>query len=324
MTEGIRSSPDGICGEEEAVIRHYNQTDYSDFWAGGGKYLLDEWEKKLIQCLVPNEPGWFIDIGCGYGRLLSTYAYPNRRIVLLDCALNLLQEASQRYPQDSIHFIAADVYQLPFRDHVFAGGLCVRLFHHINAPRLFLDEISRVFCRGGKVVCSYSNKRNILRLLKRGTKALKRDHEPYGAMVFGTHPGYFAQLCREAAFRTECTRGTGFFDQLFRLSKSTDRVLRNRPMLGRGISAIEAVADGTLGRMNLAPLNFALLSREGGPGTSAAPVNSPPQLNDILACPCCRRPDLSEGSEGYTCVACGRVYPKRGRIIDFRVDGQRA
>lgn len=324
MTEGIRSSPDGICGEEKAVICDYNQTDYSDFWAGCGKCLLDEWEKKLVRRLVPDDPGWFIDIGCGYGRLLSTYAYPNRQVVLLDYAFNLLQEASQRYPQDSVHFIAADVYHLPFRDHVFACGLCVRLFHHINAPRLFLDEISRVFCRGGKVVLSYSNKRNLLRVLKRGTKALRHDHEQYRTMVFGTHPRYFAELCQDAAFHTECTRGTGFFDQLFRLSKSTHQLLRDRPMLGRGISVIESVADGTLGRMNLAPVNFALLSREGGPGTSATPVEVPQHLNDILACPCCRSPDLSEESENYTCAVCGKAYPKRGRIIDFRVDGQRA
>jgi len=314
----LQSPAEKTIVKETASICDYNKTSYSKFWTSPSKSLLDKKERRIIRNLIPPVSGWFVDLGCGYGRLLPTYMNLNRQIVLVDYALNLLEESSQRYSQDGIYFIAADVYHLPFRDNVFDCGLSVRLFHHINAPQSFLNEVTRIFRKGARLVLSYSNKRNMLRIFKHGAKAFRHDHEEYSEMLFGTHPGYFAELCRNAAFRIERTRGTGFLDQFFRVNSSFDHLLGRMRFLALPISIVEDIASWTLGRMNLAPLHFASLCKESGAETSSVELKRPQNLIEILACPCCRSINLSELEKNYTCLDCGKIYPRRGRIIDFR------
>lgn len=318
MTERLQTLPRDSLEKEEAIIRDYNETSYSEFWVSPSRLVLDRKEKRIIRNLIPSLPGWFVDLGGGYGRLIPTYMNSNRQIVLVDYALNLLEEASQRYSQDSIHLIAADVYHLPFRDNVFDCGLSVRLFHHINAPQSFLNEVTRIFREGAVFVLSYSNKRNMLRILRHGAKAFTHDHEEFSEMLFGTHPKYFAELCRNAAFRIERTRGTGFLDPFFRVKSSFDHLLSRMKFLALPVSIIEDIAGWTLGRMNLAPLNFASLSKDSEAKTSSVELEHPQNLIEILACPRCRSINLNEREKDYACLDCGKLYPRRGRIIDFR------
>lgn len=305
--------------KKTATIRDYNQTDYSRFWTGFSRLLLDKKEQRIVQRLIPPAPGWFVDLGCGYGRFLPTYINSNRKIVLVDYALNLLEEAANKYSQESIYFIAADVYHLPFCDNVFDCGLSVRLFHHIDAPRSFLHEISRVFREGASIVLSYSNKRNLLRILKHGLKALRHDHEQYGEMLFGTHPVYFDKLCKNEKFVVNTTRGTGFLDQIFRPMASLDQLFDRMPFLSQPLLIIEDIIDFTFGRLHLLPNHFALLNKKSEKKISSVDFEFYQNLIEILACPSCQSSHLTKQEKTYTCSDCGKAYPICGRIIDFRL-----
>jgi len=321
MSEMSNSPVETSLEREDEVIRDYSQEDYRKFWTGPGKTFLHKTECKIIQEILPPSSKWFVDIGCGYGRLLPTYVDSHRQIVLVDYAVNALEIASQRYCQENIHFIAANAYHLPFRDEVFSVGLCVRLFHHMKAPQSFLNEFARIFHEGSSAIVSYSNKRNLLRILRYGLRCFRRDHEEVDELLFITHPAYFAALSRNAGFGVQCTRATGSSDQILRLGSFFDRLLGRMPFFILPVALTENIVDRTLGLIGLAPLHFALLRKETGTGKSSSEFGRQVNLIDILACPYCSSTNLREQEKGFTCLGCGRIFPRRGKIFDFRCEG---
>src|SRR5205085_6553252 len=143
---------------------------------------------------------WFVDVGAGYGRLYPLYARPDRRVVLVDYAVNLLEVAAEKLGDADVAFVAANAYHLPFRAGSFAAGISIRTFHHMAQPHQFLDELGRVLRRGAHAVLEYSNKRNLLRMARYGPSSLRRDHEHWGELLFGTHPDHLRQLASSAGF----------------------------------------------------------------------------------------------------------------------------
>jgi SAM-dependent methyltransferase len=207
--------------------------------------------------------------------------------------------------EKDIFFIAANAYHLPFKDEVFDAGITIRTFHHMNLPKEFFQEFSRVLQPRSEVLFEYSNKRNIMRLLKTGTRSLRKDHEEYAEWQFGTHPAYLENIANEAGLKVKRTMGTGFFPRFL-----TEKTLFLEPILG----ILETIFDFTLGRIGLAPMNFARLWKNSGAGITENPGS---ELSDILKCPACRG-DVEEISEGFRCISCARLFPKNGKVIDFR------
>jgi Methyltransferase domain len=268
--------------------------------------------------MLPSDPGWFVDVGCGYGRLLPVYRRPGRQLVLVDYAVNLLEMAAETHGTEQIFYVAADAYKTPFRDEVFRAGLCVRTFHHMNAPRAFLNEFARIIGKGSSVVLSYSNKRNLFRILKHGRRSFRRNHEEYEEMLFGTHPDYFAKISDSAGFSVQRVRGTGFVDQVLTASGSLEGLLNKMPFLRPPLAWGERIADFAISGMGLAPLSFALLRKETGNGNISGKDSQGRNFIDILACPSCRAPKLKEKLREVACSGCGSAFPKIGNIFDFR------
>lgn len=299
------------------VVRDYNEDDYREFWQGSSRSILDRLEQRLLARLLPDARGWFLDLGAGFGRLAPVYSIPGRRAVLVDYAVNLLEMAARdgagSGDGDDRHFVAANAYKLPFRDGVFDAGLCVRVFHHINAPESFLGEFSRVFRGGSQAVLSYSNKRNLLRMVGKGRTAFVRDHEAFDDMLFGTHPRHFRALAEGAGFTVRATEGVGFLDQMVRNVPALDRLIAGNRGVRAVVEVLEIVASLTLGRLGVAPIHLSRLEKRQAPG---APPGA--GLMDILACPRCRHPALEEGQGEIVCPSCARAFPKLGRILDLR------
>jgi ubiquinone/menaquinone biosynthesis C-methylase UbiE len=293
------------------VIKDYNGRDYRTVWSHGARAdFEDQFETELIRRLLSPEPGWLIDVGAGYGRLYPVVARPGRTIVMVDYALNLLEIAAATYrDRDDVHFVAANAYHLPFGDGVFSVGLSNRTYHHMAHPELFLTEFARVMRTSSHVALEYSNKRNVLRVLRYGRKSLRADHEHYGELLFGTHPQLFAEYAKSAGFEVTTTFGTGFFSRLL--------VDQTKAAYGALVTA-EKLADGTLGRMDLAPMHFVDLRRVGDAKT---PTSVPGTLADILRCPACRG-SLDEAPGGLECNACRRQFPRVGHVLDLRHVGE--
>jgi ubiquinone/menaquinone biosynthesis C-methylase UbiE len=294
------------------VIKDYNERDYRTVWAHGARSdFEDQFETALLERLLSSDPGWLIDLGAGYGRLYPIYARPDRAVVMVDYAVNLLEIAAETYgDQPNVHFIAANAYHLPFRPAVFSVGLSNRTFHHMAHPELFLDELARVMRPDSHVALEYSNKRNALRVMRYGRRSLREDHEHYGQLLYGTHPRTFSRLAESAGFEVGDTFGTGFFSRF--LFERTKRAYRP-------LAAAENVADASLGRLDLAPMHFVDLRRQNG--VEPAPEAGIESLAEILQCPVCAG-DLTEADGGLACPACQRQFPRVGPVLDLRHVGE--
>jgi ubiquinone/menaquinone biosynthesis C-methylase UbiE len=302
----VHSKPEEEEFAESEVIKDYTERDYRTVWQKPRAKFENRFEGQIIAQMMPAKLGWFIDLGGGYGRLYPQYAREGRKVVLVDYATNLLHMAEKEYgSKKDIFFIAANAYHLPFKDEVFDAGTTIRTFHHMNLPEKFFQELARVFRPKSEVLFEYSNKRNILRIFKRGRRSLRKDHEEYSEWQFGTHPAYVKNTANEVGFGVEKTMGTAFFPRYL-----TEKTLFLEPILG----VVETIFDLTLGRIGLAPMNFARLCKR-----SAAEITETPgsKLSDILKCPACRG-DVQEINEGFRCISCARLFPKNGQVIDFR------
>jgi SAM-dependent methyltransferase len=284
-------------------IKDYNETDYSTVWQGAEAAFSGRFESALAERLLSDAPGWFMDLGAGYGRLYPLYARPGRKVVMVDYAANLLEGAAAAYRgEPDVHFVAANAYHLPFRDRVFAAGISIRTFHHMASPQTFLDEVGRVLRGGAHFLLEYSNKRNLPRIARFGGRSLRRDHEEYAELLFGTHPALFAELASAAGLRVEQALGTGFFSRF-----ATD----GEGGVNAALSALESGADALLG--SLAPMTFAdLVCTDPAPGDAVGG-----ELLDILGCPACRGA-LGDTDEGVRCESCGTAFRRSGRVLDLR------
>ncbi len=290
-------------GPSKEVIKDYNGRDYRTVWQKPHAAFEDRFEGGLTKRLLTDAPGWFIDIGAGYGRVYPLYKRVGRKSVLVDFAMNLLDMATESYGKDGdVYFVAANAYHLPFKNGVFSGGVSIRTLHHMNKPDTFLNECGRVMRAGGHVCMEYANKGNIARLFKRGFRALKKDHEHYGDMHFGTHPEYYEKLADGAGFTVERNLGTGFMPRF---------VKYGFPI---GVLAFkEQVLDAFFGPRRLAPLMFTDLKKRGDTPKEGAPDS----FLDILACPACKGV-VEKIAQGLHCTSCKRIYPKVGAVYDLR------
>jgi len=294
------------------VVKDYSGRDYRTVWHGPRAAFEDRFERKLIEEMLPGERGWFVDVGAGYGRLHPLYAAEGRKVVMVDYALSLLEEAARTLGgRGDVFFVAANAYRLPFRSGSFDSGFSMRTFHHMAHPERFLGEFARVLRGGSHALLEYSNKRNLPRMLRHGRSSLRKDHEEYGDLLFGTHPAYFEELAASAGMTVDHSRGTGFLSRIV--------TERTRPVVPL-FAAAEAGADAVFGGRGLAPITFADL-RVGGDARSS-PDGEPPaaDLADMLQCPACGGALRATG-DGMGCVSCERLYPKVGAVHDFRFVG---
>ncbi|MBI2956134.1 MAG: methyltransferase domain-containing protein [Acidobacteria bacterium] len=262
-------------------------------------------------------PGWWVDIGAGWGRLLPAYFDPKRNIALIDQNLTALETVARFYPHSNVHLILADAYRLPFRGDAFDAGLSVRTFQQIDTPELLLQEITRVLRPQATFVLNYTNKKSLLRIVRYGLDSFRSEHQAVSDNLFCTHPRYLEELLRRSGLTPLRSRSCGLAEQVIKAGGYLDRLLAKAPFLVPPLALGDRVASHSLGRLGLLPNVFAALRKEGTAPPAAAEPR--PGLADVLACPHCRKFPLNTLETGYACSDCDRRFPCQGRILDFRL-----
>ena len=330
----MRNSPEGVfCVDKvpvksgEVDIIDYNGDDYRGYWHGAGRRIVNRIETDVVARLCRPSSGWFVDLGCGYGRLFPCYASKAEHFVLVDYALNNLRLAAARTRHcANVHFVAADAYRLPFRPGAFNVGVCVRLFHHILDPARFLREVGRIMAADSAVTMSYVNTRNLPRLLRSGMKAVRGGHRKLSSMMYGTSPSEFRRLTRGCGFSTVEVLGTGFIDQILNkpaAGRRLEAVVDASAIAGKALALAEVAADRAFGPVQFAPHQFIRMRKsiDGGRTTPALP---PRTLLDILQCVACGGSLTKKNGPDLHCTMCGATYPSREGIYDFRPAGSPA
>ncbi len=283
----------------------YEGVEYKDFWRGGDKHKLDELEHAIVRQLLPASGFRFIDIGCGFGRLADCYIDRFKQVIMVDGSMSLMQQA-QKNTEGKAFYLLSDVMSLPFRNASFDAVLMVRVFHHISASQACMQELRRILCGGGRLIMTYHNKQNALRILK-WILLLSRDN-PFtldptgvGTTLLSHHPKAMVQFFNANRFTNIQYRGAGVVDKIAGKLGNFGKKLPN------GIKLAPF-----FGKTKLAPWIFC----------SAEAVGDEKQpdtmdINELLICPICKGLPVQE-TKAYRCIQCNHRYPITNGIIDFR------
>ncbi len=301
--------------DRSPLVVDYESCDFRQFWDSPSKRILHSAEVRIISELLPPESVWFVDVGAGYGRLLPAYRGAARRIVLVDFSLKHLQMAEQEIDDTNVELVAANAYHLPFRDAAFDAGVCVRLLHHLDQLETFANELSRVFAPGGRVVVSFMNKRNLLRLLRYGPSGFRHNHSLIDRDTYGTHPVHFQRVFTTAGFAAGRRKGAGFLHQIAASAPGVDRAIGRCRLAGEIGIRLEGSLGLSLGSFNLALMQYVALRRD---SLQQRRLGGEEELEDLLACPTCGTPDLDCTSAECRCPSCNARFERIGRIWDFR------
>lgn len=292
--------------EPRPPICDYEGSDYQErFWDRGDRGYEDGAEAAALRRLLPSTGRFLLEVGAGAGRNTPRYG-GYKRIALLDYSLTQLQEAQRRLGRDERYlYVAADVYRLPFALGVFDTATMIRTFHHMAEPQAALSSVGEVLARDASLIMEYANKRNlkaILRWLVRAQRWDPFDPAPieFAELNFNFHPKRVREWLSEAGFELERELAVS----LFRLA------LLKRLVPSRALVALDSALQPSGRWLLLSPSVF-LRARALGPPNSR-------QFDSFWRCPVCKSLQLDQNSEGLLCHNCGRKWPLRDGIYDFR------
>lgn len=285
------------------IIDYEGSSYKTDFWEGKGREFEDLTERYALRRLLPATGNTLIEVGAGFGRLADLYTQ-FEKIILVDYSVSLLREAKKQFGNDPrYHFVAANVYHLPFASHLADVIVMIRVAHHLEAVDVALEEIHRVLRGGRTFIMEFANKRNaksIARYLFRRQHWNPFDPSPYEfvPLNFDFHPDWMRYQIEAAGFET--------MDELaisnFRLPAIKKRI--SPDLLARLDNAI--AGPGAV--LKLSP---SIITKNIAIKPEVAPQG-------FFQCPKCGSQAITVREETHLCSNCGTHWPVTDGIVDFR------
>lgn len=165
VSEGIFS----CLGVEDRSSDYDNKVKAYDLVVGNSLYnrlVWGNWPSAYrdfcMQSLASAPDGIILDAGCG-SLVFTAGAYAqaeNELVVLLDRSLGMLEQGRNRiikirgYVPDNIVFVQGDIFNLPFKDHVFDVVSSFGVVHIFDDKFALLTELERVKREAGQLFFS--------------------------------------------------------------------------------------------------------------------------------------------------------------------------
>jgi len=297
---------------ETPPICSYEGSDYQQsFWEQGGRAYEDAVEGVALRRLLPPGGRRMLELGAGAGRNTPHY-HGFEQVVLLDYSRTQLEQARQRLGDLlRYRYVAADIYHLPFVNGLFDAATMIRTLHHMAEPRQALDEVRRTLQNSAVFILEFANKQNLKAILR---YALRRQSwNPFSAepiefapLNFDFHPATVRTWLQLSGFAVERTLTVSHF----RLG------LLKRLIPLKLLVWMDSLAQFSGNFWQLTPSVF-VLARAVSP--TASVEQSPPAEGAFFQCPACGSA-LADTPPELTCASCGRVYPVKDGIYDFRLN----
>ncbi len=215
---------EGLGWERETKLPRkidYEGSKYrTEFWENHNRRYEDLAERIALKAMLTASQSIkgkrLIEVGAGFGRTADMYE-GYEQVILTDYACTQLEEA-QRYlgHDDRFTFVVADMYNMPFADHIFDTLVMIRVMHHVDDVPLALKEICRLIHPSGTAIIEHANKRH-LKAIIRWLFGLQTwnpyDYKPHEfvELNFVFHPTWLRQQFAAAGLAIETSRTVSHF-----------------------------------------------------------------------------------------------------------------
>jgi ubiquinone/menaquinone biosynthesis C-methylase UbiE len=151
------------------VTAAYDTFDYPSYWIG--RDYEHKSELLAIRTLLGKikKIKTILEIGAGFGRLVPTYAYRAKKVILTDPSARNLKLARMAFKdKKNIKFLHASLEKLPskLRPGSIDLVILVRVLHHLSDVDLAFKIVNRSLKSDGYVILEFANKKHIKSTLK--------------------------------------------------------------------------------------------------------------------------------------------------------------
>lgn len=142
----------------------YDSYDYPSYWRGRDYEHKSEFLaiRRLISKIA--KVGKVIEIGAGFGRLLPSYYFRAKKVVLTDPSAKLISKATKKYSRyKNVEFDQLKLQSLESRREYRKFDLClmVRVLHHITDIDEAFDIIYKILSKRGYFILEFPNKSHL-------------------------------------------------------------------------------------------------------------------------------------------------------------------
>ncbi len=286
-------------------ICDYEGSQYrTEFWENQNRQYEDLVERIALEHMLPPTGNRLIEVGAGFGRLVTMYdGY--EQIILTDYARTQLEEA-QRYlgQDDRFTFVVANVYDLPFVDHLFDTLVMIRLMHHLVDVPMALGELARITNPVGTTIIEHASKLHLKSILRwyLGQQIWNPfDLDPYEFVELNIdfHPKWMRQQFVEAKLQIQQIRTVSYF-----------RVpLFKKIFSPQFLATLDGLTQSTGRWWQLAPSIFLQATPE-------KPLVY--TIDGFFRCPACHQTQFEEEINFLVCLNCQKRWSCQDGIYDFK------
>lgn len=196
----------------------YDNFDYPSYWIGRDyEHKAEIFALKTLLSKIHKVKS-ILEVGAGFGRLVRTYSFRAKKILVSDPSSRLLKIAREEYGgRKNIKFIHASLEGLSTKLRASSIDLLilVRVIHHLKDINASFSQIARLIMPGGYLILEFPNKNhlkaNISQFLKgnftflldifpkdlRGRRALRENALPF----INYHPDKIREILNENGFK---------------------------------------------------------------------------------------------------------------------------
>jgi SAM-dependent methyltransferase len=201
--------------------------------------------------------------------------------------------------------VAANLYNLPFVDHLFNTTVTVRVLHHVQDIPAAFCEIRRVLAPAGYYILEYASKRHLKAILRYALCCQQWNPfalEPveFIKLNYDFHPAWMEARLRETGFAIERQLTVSHFRH----------PLVKRLVPPRLLAAVDGSLQWTASLWKLSPSIF-VQARAKKEYPSVKPQG-------FFRCPACHSSQLVKIDRALDCPGCNRKWPIDDGVYDFK------
>lgn len=147
----------------------YDTYDYLSYWLGRGYEHKSEVAAIKDFLTKINKLKTILEVGAGFGRLVDSYAFRAKKVIVSDPSSKLLKIARDRFTdKKKFKFIHSGLENL--QEKIRGGSVdlivVVRVIHHLQNLEESIETMCHLLKKGGYLILEYPNKRNWKAVIK--------------------------------------------------------------------------------------------------------------------------------------------------------------